>query len=234
MSHPAAAEHELPESARAALAALVELVASDPSAPSSVRDPGAAWRIHVADSLTGLEVEGLRKARSIADVGAGAGFPGLPLAIALPGARVDLIEARTRKCEFIESAIAATAVGNARVVCGRSEEWAGEGEPRGGRDAYEAVTARAVGRLATIAELASPLLVDDGVLVAWKGRRDPAEEAEMERASGRLGMGLEEVRWVGPYAGSRNRHLHILRKTGPTPPELPRRPGMAKKRALGT
>jgi 16S rRNA (guanine527-N7)-methyltransferase len=96
------------------------------------------------------------------------------------------------------------------------------------------VTARAVGRLATLAELASPLLVDGGVLVAWKGRRDPDEEAEMDRVAERIGMGRVDVSWVGPYAWSRNRHIHVLRKTGATPPELPRRPGMAKKRPFGT
>jgi 16S rRNA (guanine527-N7)-methyltransferase len=198
-----------------------------------VRDPDAAWRVHVADSLSGLEVEGLRTAKSIVDVGAGAGFPGLPLAVALPHATLDLVEANRRKCEFIERAIGAGGVANARVVCRRSEEWAAADPPAGGRESYDAVTARAVGRLATLAELASPLLVDGAVLVAWKGKRDEAEEAELGRAAERLAMEPEDVRWVGPYAGSRNRHLHVLRKRGPTPPELPRRPGMAKKRPLG-
>lgn len=225
---------DLDASARAALAAIVEQLAEDRSAPSSVRKREDAWRVHIADSLSALEVDSLRRARAIADVGAGAGFPGLPLAAALPEARIDLIEATARKCEFIERAIAAAGLGNARVVCRRAEEWAGADPPAGGRGAYDAVTARAVGRLATLAELASPLLVDGGVLVAWKGRRDPDEEAEMDRVATRMGMSVEEVRWVGPYAGSRNRHLHVLRKTGPTPPELPRRPGMAKKRPLGT
>jgi 16S rRNA (guanine527-N7)-methyltransferase len=143
------------------------------------------------------------------------------------------VEATGRKCEFIESAIAAAGIANARVVCRRSEEWAATAPPAGGRESYDAVTARAVGRLATLAELAAPLLTDGGVLVAWKGRRDEAEEAELGRAAARLAMEPEDVRWVGPYAGSRNRHLHVLRKRGPTPPELPRRPGMAKKRPLG-
>lgn len=234
MTGPTAGPDDLDPSARAALEAVVEQVASDPSTPSSVRDPEDAWRIHIADSLTGLEVEALREASSIADVGAGAGFPGLPLAAVLPFAQVDLIEATARKCEFIDRAIAAAGLGNARVVCGRAEEWAASEPPAGGRVAYDAVTARAVGRLATLAELASPLLVDGGVLVAWKGRRDPDEEAELDRVAGRMGMSPEEVRWVGPYAGSENRHIHVMRKTGATPPELPRRPGMAKKRPLGT
>jgi 16S rRNA (guanine527-N7)-methyltransferase len=234
LSTPDAPPEYLPQSARTALERIVELVASEARAPSSVRDPREAWRVHVADSLSGLEVEGLREARSIADVGAGAGFPGLPLAVALPEARVDLIEATSRKCEFIERAVGVAEAENARVICRRAEDWAGAEQPDGGREAYEAVTARAVGRLATLAELASPLLVDGGVLVAWKGRRDSDEESEMDGVAARMAMDREDVRWVGPYAGSRNRHIHVLRKHGSTPPELPRRAGMAKKRPLGT
>lgn len=225
---------ELSPAARAALSSIVERVAADPRAPSSVRDPEAAWRVHVADSLAAVEVDGLRDAERIADLGAGAGFPGLPLAVVLPRARLDLIEATSRKCGFMREAIAGAGIPNARVVCERSEEWASRPEPAGGREAYRAVTARAVGRLATLAELASPLLADGGILVAWKGRRDADEEAELDRLAPRLAMEPEEVRWVGPYAGSRNRHLHVLRKHGPTPPQLPRRPGMAKKRPLGS
>jgi 16S rRNA (guanine527-N7)-methyltransferase len=231
---PPAGPEELSPDARAALRSIVEALAADGRAPSSVRDPDRAWRVHIDDSLSGLEVKGLGEATSIADLGAGAGFPGLPLAVVLPQASVDLIEANGRKCEFIERAMAAAGAANARVVCRRSEEWASSRPPGGGRESYEAVTARAVGRLATLAELASPLLVDGGVLVAWKGRRDSAEEAELDRVAGRLAVVPEDIRWVGPYAGSRNRHLHVLRKRGPTPAELPRRPGMAKKRPLGT
>jgi 16S rRNA (guanine527-N7)-methyltransferase len=234
LTSPGPAPDDLDPAARAALEAIVEQVAGDSSAPSSVRNPEDAWRVHIADSLSGLEVDALREAGSVADLGAGAGFPGLPLAVALPSARVDLIEATARKCEFIERTIAAAGLRNARVVCRRAEEWAASEPPGGGRAAYDVVTARAVGRLATLAELASPLLVDGGVLVAWKGRRDAAEEAELERAGGRMGMSAAGVRWVGPYAGSENRHIHVVRKTGATPPELPRRPGMAKKRPLGT
>jgi 16S rRNA (guanine527-N7)-methyltransferase len=130
-------------------------------------------------------------------------------------------------------AIAAGAIANARVVCERAEDWAAAGPPAGGREAHDAVTARAVGRLATLAELACPLLHPGGALVAWKGRRRSDEEAELARAGDRLAMELRECRWVGPYAGSRNRHLYLIVKVGPTPPGLPRRPGMAKKRPFG-
>ncbi|HZA89874.1 MAG TPA: 16S rRNA (guanine(527)-N(7))-methyltransferase RsmG [Solirubrobacterales bacterium] len=219
----------LPEEARDALSTLVEMLVAERDAPSSVRDPADAWRVHVADSLAGLDLPQLAAARRIADVGSGAGLPGLVLAAALPEASVDLIESVGRKCEFIRLAGDRMAMSNARAICERSETWAG-GE---GREAYDAVTARAVGRLATLAELASPLLTDGGVLVAWKGRRDPDEEAQLERAAARLAIDPVEVHWVGPYAGSRHRHLHLLRKTGPTPEDLPRRPGLAKNRPFG-
>lgn len=218
---------------RATLAALVEVLSSDRRAPSAVRDPDQAWRVHVADSLSGLELESLAGARRIADVGSGPGLPGLVLAAALPDARVDLIESVGRKCEFARRAIERTGIERARVVCERAESWAALAPSEGGREAYDAVTARAVGRLATLAELASPLLREGGALVAWKGRRDADEESELERATDRLAMEPLEIRPVGPYAGSRHRHLHLLRKSGPTPEDLPRRPGMAKKRPFG-
>ncbi len=219
----------LDDDARLALQKVLDLLAAERASVSSVTEPERAWKVHVADSLTGLEVSGLREASKIADIGSGAGFPGLVLAVALPQARVDLIESVGRKCEFIERAIETAGIANARVLNARSEDLAKGTE----REAYGAVTARAVGRLSTLAELASPLLMDDGLLVAWKGKRDPEEEAELARATDPLAMRPEEIRHVGPYAGSKHRHLHVLRKCAPTPGNLPRRPGMAKKRPLG-
>lgn len=215
--------------ARAALEKVLELLAEERASVSSVTDPGRAWRVHVADSLTGLEVEALRGAPRIADIGSGAGFPGLALAAALPAAQVDMIESVGRKCDFIQRATDAAGIVNARVFNARSEELA-QGE---GREAYAAVTARAVGRLSTLAELASPLLEENGVLVAWKGKRDPDEEAQLTNAAESLAMHPEQILHVGPYAGSEHRHLHVLRKTAPTPAGLPRRAGMAKKRPRG-
>jgi 16S rRNA (guanine527-N7)-methyltransferase len=142
---------------------------------------------------------------------------------------VHLLESITRKCEFMRAAATAAGIENATVVDDRAETWAlGAGAER-----FDLVTARAVGRLSTLSELASPLLAPGGHLLAWKGRRDADEEAELGRAAEELAMAPQEVRWVGPYAGSRNRHLHLIRKSGPTPAGLPRRPGMAKKRPRG-
>lgn len=214
--------------ARATLETVLALLAEEKASVSSVVDE-RAWQVHVADSLTGLEIADLRKAARIADVGAGAGFPGLVLAVALPDAQVDLIESVGRKCEFMRQAIAAAGIPNATVLNTRSEDLASSD----GREAYDAVTARAVGRLSTLAELASPLLKPNGVLVAWKGKRDPDEEQQLQNAAESLAMHPERILDVGNRAGSEHRHLHLIRKTGPTPPNLPRNPGIAKKRPKG-
>jgi 16S rRNA (guanine527-N7)-methyltransferase len=219
---------EEPPVDQGALEALVEALA-EPEAPVSRRSVNQAHQVHVADSLAGLEFDQLRRADRIADLGSGAGLPGLVLAAALPSARVDLIESISRRCDFLAGAIERMAIANASVVCHRAEAWAA-GE---GNEAYEAVTARAVGRLSVIAELASPLLSDGGILLAWKGRRNRQEEAELARAAARLAMEPVEVRPVTPYPGSRDRHIHLLRKNGATPEELPRRSGLAAKRPFG-
>lgn len=219
---------ELAPEAREALAKVLELLESERASVSSVVDE-RAWRVHVDDSLTGLEVPELSGAERVADIGAGAGFPGLVLAVVLPSAEVELIESVGRKCDFMRRAIDAARIPNATVLNARSEDWA-----RGaGRERYNVATARAVGRLSTLAELASPLLKPNGVLIAWKGRRDPDEERQLANAAQSLAMRPESILDVGDRAGSAHRHLHVIRKTGPTPTNLPRRPGMAKKRPRG-
>ena len=218
----------LDPAARAALQTILELLAAERASVSSVVDQ-RAWKVHVIDSLTGLEVPELASATRIADVGAGAGFPGLALAVALPDSQIDLVESVTRKCTFMKRAIDAAQIANATVLNTRSEDLASAD----GREAYDAVTARAVGRLSTLAELASPLLKPNAVLIAWKGKRDPEEEQQLQNASEDLAMHSETVLNVGNRAGSQHRHLHVIRKVGSTPPSLPRRPGMAKKRPKG-
>jgi 16S rRNA (guanine527-N7)-methyltransferase len=214
---------------RRSLETVLELLATERASVSSVVDD-RAWRVHVADSLTGLEVPELREARRIADVGAGAGFPGLVLAVALPEAQLHLIESVSRKTAFIEQAATAAAIPNADAVTARAEDVARD---PAFRESYDVVTARAVGRLSTLAELASPLLKPNGVLIGWKGRRDEDEEAQLDRASASLAMTPEQILDVGHRAGSEHRHLHVIRKSAATPANLPRNPGIAKKRPKG-
>jgi 16S rRNA (guanine527-N7)-methyltransferase len=207
---------------------LLELVAEDETAPTTVRDPAQAVDVHIADSLSGLEIEALRSAGAIADLGAGAGFPGLVLAAALPAARVALVESVGKKTAFIERAAAAMGLDNVEVVNGRAEEW------QTGIGANDVVTARALAPLGVLVEYAAPLLRDGGVLVAWKGVRDAGEEAVAERAAAQIGLELAEVRPVQPWEDVEARHLYVYSKVRDTPPRFPRRAGMARKRPLGT
>ena len=191
-------------------------------------EPAAALDRHVADSLSGLAVTGLQEADRIADIGAGAGFPGLALAIALPEASVDLIESARRKTAVISRLAAAAGIDNARAVAARAEDWAADE----GGSSYGVVTARAVAALPVLVEYAAPLLELGGCLVAWKGARDPQEELAGAKAAELTGLSAGEVVPVKPFRGSQTRHLYVYRKSAATPDRFPRRAGMAAKRPL--
>lgn len=196
-------------------------------APTAVRDPTHGVDVHLADSLSALELGALRGADSIADLGSGAGFPGLALAVGLPGTEVTLVESQARKCAFIERVSAAAAIENARVVCARAEEW------REGLGRSDVVVARALAAQTVVLEYAAPLLRLGGALVDWRGRRDRAQEAQAARAADELGLRLLDIRHTEPYAGARDHHLHVFEKVAATPPRFPRRVGIARKRPLG-
>jgi 16S rRNA (guanine527-N7)-methyltransferase len=115
---------------------------------------------------------------------------------------------------------------NAEVVHARAEEWPA------GLDANDLVTARALASLNVLVEYASPLLAEGGALVAWKGRRDPVEEADGAAAAAQLAMEPAAVTRVQPFPEARDRHLYLYLKVGSTPNGYPRRPGMASKRPL--
>jgi 16S rRNA (guanine527-N7)-methyltransferase len=223
----AVARHGLDLDAVEPLGRVLAALSEEPDPHTTVAAEDAV-DVHVADSLVALEVEDLRRATRIADLGAGAGFPGLPLAVALPDAQVDLIESTGRKAAVIGRLIEAAGIANARAVHARGEDWA----EQEGRNAYGAVCARAVAVLPVLVEYAAPLLHDGGVLIAWKGKRDPDEEARGEQAARTLGLEAAGVRPVEPYPGSRDRHLHLYRKVSRTPEGFPRRAGMAAKRPL--
>jgi 16S rRNA (guanine527-N7)-methyltransferase len=222
-----ASRYGLPADAPGALQTLLELLANDPTAPTAVREPEASVREHLADALVALELAPVRTASTIADLGSGAGIPGLPLAIARPSAAVTLIESTARRSDFLERAVAACRLANVSVVNARAEAWPA------GLDSFELVTARAVAPLAVVVEYAAPLLVLGGHLVVWRGKRDPDAEATALAAARELAMEPLPPLPVQPYPGSRSRHLHAFSKAAPTPAGFPRRPGIARKRPLG-
>jgi 16S rRNA (guanine527-N7)-methyltransferase len=208
----------------APLGRILELQATDPTASTTVRDPTNAIDRHVADSLVALALEPLQRARSLADIGSGAGWPGLALAVALPNTHVFLVESAIRHCRYLERAVKVAGLTNAEVAHARVEEW---------HHTCDVVTARALAALPVVLEYAAPILVDEGHVVAWKATVAPDESAAGAAAAAELGLAPMEVRRVHPYPGARGRTLHVFRKVAPTPPRFPRRPGMAVKRPLG-
>jgi 16S rRNA (guanine527-N7)-methyltransferase len=207
------------------LVALLDRMALEPQNLTAIEGITDGVERHLADSLSALTLAQVAAARTILDLGSGGGFPGLPLALALPGAVVTLVESERRKAAWLVRA--SGGVPNVRVVADRAETLARR-EP--GR--WEVVTARAVGPLPVVLELAAPLLGDGGHLVAWRGPRDPGEEARGAAAAAELGLTAGPVQPVEPFPGAR-RHLHTYRKDRPTPSRYPRRPGRAARRPLG-
>jgi 16S rRNA (guanine527-N7)-methyltransferase len=221
-----AEQYALPPEGPVRLEALLELVAGEPTSITTVRDPAEGVDLHVADSLVALELPVVRNARRIADLGSGGGFPGLVLAVALPEARVALVESVGRKVAFLNAAIDALGLANAEAIQGRAEDWPA------GIGAHDLVTARALAPLSVLVEYAAPLLTISGSLVAWKGARDPAEEADGRAAATALGMTEPEAHRVRPFATVQGRNLYLSSKVSSTPPGYPRRTGIARKRPI--
>lgn len=228
-----------------ALRSLLDHQAADEHASTTVRDPDEAVDRHVADSLVALELVAVRGAARLADLGAGAGWPGLALAAALPATRVALVESASRRCRYLARAVEAARLENVQVVHARAEEWRADewlGTRGGGVDAgggtgaggggLDVVTARALAALPVVCEYAAPLLRKGGTLVAWKGRLDADEIADGEAAAEILGLARPEVIPVDPYPGAGPAGLVVARKVAPTPGRFPRRPGIARKRPL--
>jgi 16S rRNA (guanine527-N7)-methyltransferase len=225
-------QYHLSEAQGARLQRFLGMLTQDPHAPTAVQDPRAAVDVHLADSLAGLAPLDQALDRGVsplaADIGSGAGLPGIPFAVARPSVGIDLVEATQRKCSFLRTAVEQLDLSHVSVRCARAEELPGLGL----RDAYGVVLARAVAPLATLAEYAGPLLERGGVLLAWKGRRDSEEERAAQGAASQVGLEPADVRPVWPYERSRNRHLYVYRKVRPCPARFPRRPGMAHRNPL--
>jgi 16S rRNA (guanine527-N7)-methyltransferase len=218
--------HSAPLPAGAPLLRILELQSHDPGASTTVTEPAHALQRHVADSLVALDLPPVRAARRIADLGSGAGWPGLALAATLPDAAVALVESAVRRCRYLERAVDVSGLANAAVVHARAEEWPD------GLGVHDLVTARALAALPVLLEYAAPLLAEGGRLVAWKGLVAPEEAAAGSAAAAVLGLESEGVVSVQPYPAARDRTLHVFRKIAATPERFPRRAGMAVKRPL--
>ena len=191
---------------------------------TAIREPAVIALRHVVDSLTAAAL--LRDTIGFVDLGSGGGYPGIPRAAALPVERVALVESVGKKAAFLAAAVeVADLSGRVGVAAARAEELAGEARHR---ERWPAVTARAVGSLTELVELAFPLLVLGGRLIAWKRGDLGGELAQAERAVAGLGGGAIDEAPV-KVAGLGGHRLMVVTKQGRTNRDFPRDPAVRRR-----
>ncbi len=209
---------------------------------TAITDPDQAWTRHILDSLALLPLlADLADGAKVIDVGTGGGLPGLPLAIVLPHLRFTLLEATGKKIDFLRAAVKSLALQNVTIINDRSERLAHDrgmrspsGERTGGhREAYDAVTARAVGRLATLAELTVPFAkavtgeAPGGLILLIKGQKADEELAEAKEALHQLKVVHSDT--IDTPTG----RVVVLDKRSATPKLYPRKDGEPARSPLG-
>jgi 16S rRNA (guanine527-N7)-methyltransferase len=193
---------------------------------TAITSPDDAWLKHILDSLTLLPVlADLPESPRIVDIGSGGGAPALPLAIAMPTARFTLVESTTKKADFLRAAASALGLANVEVVNNRAESIGAH--PSLLRAQFDAVTARAVGRLAILAELAVPLAKVGGIIALIKGQKADEELEEAKQA-----LHMLHASHAGTIDTPTGR-IVVLEKRRTTPIDYPRKPGEPERAPLG-
>ena len=189
---------------------------------TGITEDSAVAKLHLLDSLTVMASADLN-GKTLIDVGCGAGFPGVPLAIA-SGAKVTLQDSRGKRMKWLESCLPQLGI-EAECVTARAEEAVADR-----RESYDFATSRAVARLNILLELTAPYVKVGGAVLAMKGAAAKEELAECDNAIRQLGLKLEEVREF-PIDGTSHAVI-VLRKVKPTPPKYPRRYAKIKQTPL--
>ncbi|MFE4108319.1 16S rRNA (guanine(527)-N(7))-methyltransferase RsmG [Almyronema epifaneia] len=206
-----------------------------------ITEPADFWEKHLWDSLSGLAPwlnpdfawqlpDALRsQALQVVDIGTGAGFPGLPAAIALPHWQVVLLDSTQKKIRFLETLAQTLHLPNVRGLAGRAET---VGRQPNWRERFDLALVRAVGTAATCAEYALPLLRKGGVAVLYRGQWSEAETETLRPAIEQLGGAIAHLQPSLTPLTQGQRHCLYVQKVQPTPAEFPRAVGVPAKLPL--
>lgn len=196
---------------------------------TAITEPEEVAVKHMVDSLLAFDTS--FKNKTLADVGTGAGFPGIPLKIYCPSLKVTLIDSLGKRLKFLENVISELGLTDVTCEHARAED---AGKNKKFREKYDIVTARAVARLSVLSEYCLPLVKPGGMFIALKGSKYAEEISEGEQALKILGGKLissDEVKLPGLDDG---RAIVKIKKIKPTPAAYPRKAGTPDKQPLGS
>lgn len=196
---------------------------------TAVRDEEGVRIKHFLDSLSCLQIWHENPPGRLVDVGTGAGFPGIPLKIMLPALQLTLVESVGKKADFCRLVVRELELDKVQVMQVRAEEL---GQQSSHREQYDWAVARAVANLPILVEYLLPLVRVGGGVLAQKGEGGPAEAQQAERAIELLGGRIRMLKPVLLPGIAEDRYLVIIDKIAGTPPQFPRRVGVAAKKAL--
>ena len=191
---------------------------------TAITDPDQAAELHLLDSLTLLKVLPLA-GKSLLDVGTGAGFPGVPLKLAVPSLRLTLLDSLQKRMRWLEDEALPALDLEARFLSGRAEEFAAQY-----RERFDVVTSRAVARLNLLCELCLPYVHEGGYFLAMKGAQAGEELTEAAKAIRTLGGSFERTETF--EIGGAAHTVVVIRKTAHTPPQYPRAWSRIKQKPL--
>ena len=190
---------------------------------TAITEPTAVAKLHLLDSLTLLACEDV-KGKTLIDVGCGAGFPGVPTAIACPEAHVTLLDSLGKRMNWLETILPELGV-KARCITARAEEAVADH-----REKFDYATSRAVARLNILLELTAPYVRVGGKVLALKGSAAREELEEAKGAVKKLGLQVESIRDF-QFDGATHSVI-VLKKVAHTPAQYPRRYAKIKQAPL--
>lgn len=196
---------------------------------TAITEPSAVQTRHFLDSLSIVKAASMTPGIHIIDVGTGAGFPGLPLAIAYPQIRMVLLESTGKKVNFLKHVVDKLSLNNIQFVHARAEE---AGQMPEHRAQYDVVLARAVARMPILLEYLLPLADIGGVCIAMKGKTAHQEAQDSNRALSTLGGQLHSIETIMLPDVDDEHYLVVVRKTADTPGIYPRKPGTPAQKPL--